>query len=93
MQKTIDRAEWPAFFESFTRQHDHWLVSVDGERDSLPLADIVARDDGRINIILGDDISHHRRIVIDAALVRADGDAVEIESADRHVTRLALRTG
>lgn len=91
MQRTIERTDWPGFFESFTMQHDHWLVSVDGERESLPLEGITARDDGRVTITLGGDISHHRRIVIDAAAVRVDGNDVEIESTDKHVTRLALR--
>ena len=91
MQRAIARTEWPAFFESFTMQHDHWLVSVDGEREAMPLEDIVARDDGRVTITLGGDISHHRRIVIDAASVRVDENDVEVESTDNHVTRLSLR--
>ena len=91
MQRAIARPEWPAFFESFTMQHDHWLVSVDGEREAMPLEGIVARDDGRVTVTLGGDISHHRRIVIDAASVRVDENDVEIESTDGHATRLALR--
>ncbi len=91
MQRTIDRAEWPAFFASFTTEHDHWLASVDGERDSLPLEGIAAREDGRVTIALGGDISHHRKIVIDAASVRVDENDIEIESTDKHVTRLSLR--
>ena len=91
MQRTIARAEWPSFFESFTMQHDHWMARVDGERDSLPLEGIVAREDGRVTITLGGDISHHRRIVIDAASVRVDESDLEIESTDKHVTRLTLR--
>ncbi len=91
MQRTIERTDWPVFFETFTMQHDHWLVSVDGERESMPLEGIIARDDGRVTITLGGDISHHRRIVIDAAAVRVDENDVEIESTDKHVTRLALR--
>lgn len=91
MQRTIARAEWPSFFESFTAERNHWMAAVDGERDSLPLEGIVARDDGRITITLGAGISHHRKIVIDAASVRVEGDDLEIESADKHVTRLALR--
>lgn len=92
MQTTIERSEWPRFFESFTAQHDHWLVSVDGEREAMPLETIVARDDGRVTITLGGDISHLRRIVIDAAAVRASNDSVEIESTDKHVTKLSFRS-
>lgn len=77
-------------------QHDHWLVSVDGENHALPLEGIVARD-SRIDIHLGHDISHHRRISIDAARVLVEQNAgvdqgVVIESTDGHVTRLALRS-
>lgn len=96
MLKTIEQNEWGRFFESFTLQHDHWLVNVDGEKETLPLEGIVARD-RRIVIHLGADIRHHRVITIDGAAVRvlqADGveQGVEIESAEGHVTRLTFRT-
>jgi hypothetical protein len=91
MQRTIARGEWHSFFESFTAEHHHWMAGVDGERDSLPLESIIARDTGRITITLGGDISHHRKIVIDAASVRVDENDIEIESTDKHVTRLSLR--
>lgn len=98
MQRDIARTDWPAFFESFTTEHDHWLVSVDGERDALPLEGITLRDDGRLTIILGGDITHHRRIVIDAARVlveQKDGvdEGMAIESADGHITWLKFRRG
>ena len=96
MQKTIDRNDWARFFESFTMQHDHWLVSVDGERETLPLEGITTRDDGTLVITLGGTISHHRRIVIDAKAVRVEesgvDQGVEIESNDGHTTRLRFRT-
>lgn len=97
MQRTIERNDWARFFESFTMQHDHWLVSVDGERDTMPLEGITTRDDGNVVITLGGDISHHRRIVIDAKAVRVeqqDGvdQGIEIESADGHTTRLQFRS-
>lgn len=97
MQRDISRTDWPGFFESFTMQHDHWLVSVDGEKATLPLEGIVARDDGRITIHLGGDISHHRVIVIDGARVRVEQQdgadhGVAIESADGHTTRLQFRS-
>ncbi|MFP5246683.1 MAG: hypothetical protein ACLGH0_08305 [Thermoanaerobaculia bacterium] len=96
MQKEIDRNDWARFFESFTLQHDHWLVSVDGERDVLPLEGIVARD-GHIVIRMGGDIEHHRRITIDAARVLVEQNAgvdegVDIESTDGHTTRLRFRS-
>ena len=96
VQKDIARDDWARFFESFTLQHDHWLVSVDGESESLPLEGIVARD-SRVDIHLGGDISHHRRITIDAArvLVVQEGgvdEGVIIESADGHTTQLRFRS-
>lgn len=77
-------------------QHDQWLVSVDGESDMLPLEGIVARD-SRVDIHLGRDVSHHRRISIDAARVLVQQNAgvdegVVIESTDGHVTRLKFRS-
>ena len=94
MLKEIERSEWGGFFESFTLSHDHWLVHVDGEKESLPLEGIVARDI-RIVIHLGADIRHHRVITIDAARVTAESngseDEVSIESTDGHTTRLRLR--
>lgn len=96
MQREIARNDWARFFETFTMQHDHWLVSVDGERDALPLEGITARDDGRLTVTLGGTISHHRRIVIDAARVlveQKDGvdEGVAIESTDGHLTWLKFR--
>lgn len=94
MSKEIGRNDWGHFFESFTTTHDHWLVHVDGEKESLPLEGIVARDT-RIVIHLGGDIRHHRVITIDAARVTVEqsggSDAVAIESTDGHTTRLRLR--
>ncbi|HEX8172419.1 MAG TPA: DUF5335 family protein [Thermoanaerobaculia bacterium] len=94
MQRDIERGDWESFFESFTMQHDHWRVHVDGEKQTLPLEGITARE-SRIVITLGGDISHHRRIIIDAARVTVEQDdgvdrGVEIESSDRHVTRLTF---
>ena len=95
VQREIERNEWGRFFESFTMQHDHWLVSVDGEKESMPLEGITARDE-LITITLGGDISHHRRITIDGKKVtveQQDGvdQGVAIESRDGHTTRLAFR--
>lgn len=95
MLKEIDSNDWGRFFENFTMTHDHWPVHVDGEDESLPLEGIVARD-RRIVIHLGGDIRHHRVITIDAARVTVQqtagaDEAVAIESADGHITRLRLR--
>jgi len=94
--RDIERNDWGRWFESFTLAHDHWLVHVDGERDSIPLEGIIVRDT-TITITLGGDIRHHRRIVIDAARVTVQqtggvDEGVAIESADGHVTRLRFRS-
>jgi hypothetical protein len=96
MVRDIDQNEWQDFFESFTRQHARWLVEVDGEKESMPLEGITARD-SLVVITLGGDISHHRRITIDARSVKVldTGGVVEglaVESNDGHVTRLRFRT-
>jgi hypothetical protein len=96
VQKEIERNDWARFFESFTLQHDRWLVQVDGENASMPLEGIIARDQ-LVTITLGGDISHHRRITIDAKRVtveQQDGvdQGVAIESNDGHTTRLAFRS-
>ncbi|HEX6087887.1 MAG TPA: hypothetical protein VF266_25365 [Thermoanaerobaculia bacterium] len=94
MLKEIERDDWGHFFETFTVQHDHWRVHVDGENDTLPLEGITARD-GRIVIHLGSDIRHHRVITIDGATVSVEqsggaDESVAITSTDGHTTRLRL---
>jgi hypothetical protein len=97
MVRVIDRDDWSTFFESFPLQHDHWLVHVDDEKASLPLEGIVVRE-SRIDIHLGADIRHHRRIVIDAerVIVEQTGgeqEALAIVATDGHTTRLRFRRG
>ncbi len=94
--REIERNEWSRFLESFTLAHDHWLVHVDGEDESLPLEGLTVHD-STITITLGGDISHHRRIVIDAARVSVQQNGgvdqgVAIESVDGPVTRLRFRS-
>ncbi len=77
-------------------QHDHWLVTVDGDPEAMPLEGIVARD-ALVVVTLGGDISHHRRITIDAARVHVEqnggvDEGVAIESTDGHVTHLRFRS-
>lgn len=96
VQKQIERSEWQSFFESFTLAHAQWLVSVDGEKETLPLEGIVARD-GQIVVHLGRDIRHHRRIVIDGAQVTVEqtggvDEGVAIGSKDGHMTHLRFRS-
>lgn len=92
----MEQNDWSRFFESFTLQHAGWLVNVDGEKESMPLDRILARDDGRIVVHLGDDSSHHRIITIDGAAVAVSDSegvtrGVEIASAEGRPTRLVFR--
>jgi hypothetical protein len=94
--RDVERNDWARFFESFTMQHDQWLVSVDGEAQAMPLEGIVARD-GHVVVHLGRDISHHRRITIDAVRVRIEQEGgvdkgIDIESSDGHTTSLRFRS-
>ena len=96
MSREIERDDWGRFFESFTMAHDHWLVHVDGEDESLPLEGIVARD-GKIIIHLGRDVRHHRVITIDGATVSVQqsggtDEGVAITSSDGHTTRLRFHS-
>ncbi|MEA2491383.1 MAG: hypothetical protein QOH21_3175 [Acidobacteriota bacterium] len=96
MRREIERADWPSFFESFTLQHDAWLVTV-GNVLALPLEGIIARDD-EIVITVGRDMHDHRRIVISNPLrVHLDqqggvDEGVDIESRDGRTTRLRFRS-
>jgi hypothetical protein len=67
----ITRGEWEAFFDSFSRRHQGWLVTVEVmgadigaqvEARRLPLEWIAAEmknDDGLISIIVGDQAETH----------------------------------
>lgn len=96
MVRDIEPSEWTTFLESFTMQHDHWLVRVDDEKETLPLEGLLARD-GVITVHLGSDLRHHRVITIDAARVTVlqTGGADEglaIEARNGAITRLRFRS-
>jgi hypothetical protein len=80
--RSIPSAEWVKFFDSFTRQHYGWLVSVD--REPEPLESIQVRDGG-IDVQAGE--SHYRvsRPSIVTVITAADDDTavdhLEIEGA------------
>jgi hypothetical protein len=68
--REIARTEWSSFFESFTRQHEHWLVTVEeipgGEgstcveaRDQSLRGIFVDGHDDTISIALGDTREDH----------------------------------
>ena len=70
--REIPRAEWPAFFESFSRQHEGWLATVEvlgqeigaqEEAHELPLvgvtADLKGSDADAVSIIVGKAAEDH----------------------------------
>jgi hypothetical protein len=91
--RRIPPESWPAFLDSFTRQHHGWLVTIDSDSGRIaeeePLD--VARADGRtIEVRAG---SAHYRVpnagVVTVTAADADDSAierVEIESGSEKVT-------
>lgn len=105
MTRDIPRHEWAEFLESFTMQHDQWLVSVASETDPLPpitdqpLEGVLARtENGRDEVIItvGGSTGEHKRITVEAPLRLAveteNGveQALMIEDASGTVTHLRL---
>jgi len=67
--REIARSQWPGFFETFSRQHEQWLVTVEEmpggegstcvEAHDLPLQGIfMDGHDETISIVLGDSADH-----------------------------------
>jgi hypothetical protein len=97
MTREIPQREWRQFFESFTMQHDGWLVHVDGRDDvEAPLEGITTSDDG-IVITTGRDIHFHQRTVVHdpkRVVVQSDGGVdrgLAIEGDDG-ITRVRFRS-
>ncbi len=101
MTRELPSAEWRSFLESFTRQHDGWLVTVEsvrgGDREvkarGQPLEGVTARSPREIVITAGDTTE----VVTDARRLRVESvdgvdSAIEIEQGDGTVTRVAFRT-
>lgn len=98
---------WGAFFDSFSRQHDGWLVTVEaadfdlrgwaGERE-MPLAGVAcgAKCDGEsvISIFLGKAPGEHLTHAVAAPKETEAGahEWLEIESATGEVTRVRFRS-
>jgi hypothetical protein len=66
--RDIPREEWPAFLDSFSRQHERWLVNVEVVTDGLG-AHREVREKGLIGI--------------SADLKRNGADAISIMAGDR----------
>jgi hypothetical protein len=73
--RVIDRQEWPAFVDAFSRRHDGWLISVAVEQRAgarryvareVPLRGVVAElndDNGSIMVFTGDTSPHTTHFV------------------------------
>ena len=90
MKREIPPGEWASFLESFTAQHDRWLVSV--TIIDQPLESLVART-GEISIAIGPNtrvtVDDPRRIAVESE----DGvdSGLTIEDATGRITRVMLR--
>jgi len=76
--RDIPREEWPAFLDSFSRQHERWLVNVEVITDGLG-AHREVREKGLIGI---------------SADLKRNGDAISIMAGDRsddHVNHIINR--
>ena len=79
MTRNIPREEWPAFLDSFSRQHERWLVNVEIVTDGLG-AHREVREKGLIGV--------------SADLKRNGADAISIMAGDRsddHVNHIINR--
>ena len=77
--RNIPREEWPAFLDSFSRQHERWLVNVEVVMDGLG-AHREVREKGLIGV--------------SADLKRNGADAISILAGDRsddHVNHIINR--
>lgn len=76
IRKEIPNTEWSNFLESFTMQHDGWLVDVESVREGksslhaegLPLEGIMPRvgtdEPRRVIVTVGGSMEKHQRIVV-----------------------------
>ena len=97
-RRAIERQEWQAFVDAFSRRHDGWLVSVAmvpeaGDRRYLardvPLQGVIAEvndDSGSITVLTGGTVPYARHVVKrPVSLVveeTADGAEAELAIAD-----------
>jgi hypothetical protein len=83
---------WPSFFESFTRQHHGWLVTIDTDSGRVaeeePLEEVQAKDD-EINIVAGTHYRIPHPTIVTVTTAEGDDSAidhVEIESGSEKLT-------
>jgi hypothetical protein len=87
--RRIPPADWSKFFDSFTRQHYGWLVSID--REPEPLESIQVREGG-IDIHAGE--SHYRvsrPSIVTVTTAPDDDTAVDHLEIEGPTEKLTLR--
>jgi hypothetical protein len=105
-QQEIAQPQWPRFLETFTRQHEGWLVTVERvsmpagaaavEARDLPLEQVAADRGGAIMISVGGTPEEHLTVRVDRAeklLVEQteDGTAVALRIERRDGPATRLR--
>lgn len=96
----VPRSEWAAFLAAFSRQHAHWLVSV--ERVCEGVRETVAEDEALERIVTSAGgiiiVTASREVAVaDPAVLRIESDgavesAVQVEDLQGTVTRVDLRS-
>ena len=84
MERELEKDEWRAFFDAFSREHEGWLITLDCDRigcafRDMPLRAIVAGDDVIEVFVLAPDGAHMAHVVrrpshVFAGEVSEDGD-------------------
>ena len=82
MEREIQRSEWRAFFDAFSRRHDGWLVSVECDRAGLAFRDLplrgIAVDDGAIEVFAhAPDGAHMTHVIRGPVRVISDSTSEE----------------
>jgi hypothetical protein len=98
--REIPRADWATFLAAFSRQHAHWLVTVDrvrdGSRETIaedePLERVITSAGGIMVVIASGEVA-----VADPTSLRVESEgavesAIQIEDAEGTATRVDLRT-
>lgn len=99
IRKEIPNTDWSNFLESFTMQHDSWLVNVDTvrngrttvEAENLPLEGVTPRigteEPRRVIVTVGGSTETHQRIVV------PEPESIYVRSDDGVETGLEIESG
>jgi hypothetical protein len=106
MIREVPKREWPSFLQSFSLQHDGWLVSVESIRDGRcevkasdrPLEGVTVEDAPReIVITVGEGDEPHRFVLRRPRRVRVESDegvdkSISVEQEDGTIIRVRFRS-